>query len=154
MHSRISIRGCVCPSISTSVGRSVRPSVRPSATNVKWVEIMIKCLFWATMSETTSWSTSMHEKASIVQTLFDLFFFYKIPVYKIASLDFLEKFRKNYEQDQAGFCVTVIKLFFRCVLASKEEDVSIRRLVGSSVRWSIHRPQMSWNHEKRLFRAK
>ena len=35
--------------------------------------------------------------------------FYKIPVYKIASLDFFEKLRTNQEQAQAGFRVTLIK---------------------------------------------
>ena len=59
--------------VCLSVHRSVCPSVRLLVGH-KWVEIMKKCLFWATMSENTSWSTSMHEKASIVQTLFDLFF--------------------------------------------------------------------------------
>ena len=104
MHSRISIRGCVRPSIHPSIRPSVLQAVRPSV-GYKWVEIIKKCLFWAKQRyvrvwnvevrqfklhlhlssistkqwvkkvTSKSWSSSTHENASIVQTLFDLLLF-------------------------------------------------------------------------------
>ena len=102
MRSCISIRGCVRPSIHLSIHPSVHWAIHPSV-GYKWVEIIKKCLFWAkqryvrvwnvevrqfklhlhlsSMKQwvkkitSKSWSSSMHENASIVRTLFDLLLF-------------------------------------------------------------------------------
>ena len=52
MRSRISIRGCVCP--------SVLPSVRPSVGH-KWVEIMKKCRFWAKFRYVRVWNVKVRQ---------------------------------------------------------------------------------------------
>ena len=80
MRSRISIRGCVCPSVGPSVRPSVCRSVRPSHTSwisEKWAHFeqnSIRNMKLCHLKDNSETSTRANrQNASVVRTLFDLF---------------------------------------------------------------------------------
>ena len=81
MRSRISIRGCVCPSVRPSVRPSVGRSVRPSHTSwisEKWAKFeqnSIRNMKVRHLKDDSKTSTrTVRQNASVVRTLFDLFY--------------------------------------------------------------------------------
>ena len=80
MRSRISIRGCVRPSVRRSVGRSVGPSVRHTRVaflrnrpNLNKIASGIR-KYAIKRRFKDKYASSSPENASVVRTLFDLFY--------------------------------------------------------------------------------
>ena len=78
MRSRISIRGCVRPSVRPSVGRS-----HTSWISEKWAEFeqnSIRTMKLSHLKDDSKTSTlAVRQNASVVRTLFDLFFLFQLP---------------------------------------------------------------------------